>query len=205
MCFSAFAFTPTTVSFRSIGENVESPVFSYFTREMSGPKVKEFDSIRAVVAVRGGIRREDSPPAASKRPTQANTHILVVHMHGASQRPKYTNIHIYTCIHCMNVCMHVCILGVSIFWRHYPMCFINSSSSSSACRSTRLPRRQVPVMEYTHNIHTFTHTTHKCTDTALAQQESSERLAQLSSLSSRRSLSLRFVRHCAKMGLGCCQ
>lgn len=48
------AFTPTTVSFRSICENVESPVFSYSTREMSGPKVKEFDSIR-------GVRREDSP------------------------------------------------------------------------------------------------------------------------------------------------
>lgn len=106
----------------------------------------------------------------------------------------HTHIHTYT-----HACI-VCILGVSIFWRHYPMYFINSSSSS-ACRSTRLPRRQVPVMEYTHNIqHTNTHT-----HTAQAQQESSERLAQLSSLSSRRSLSLLFVRHCAKMGLGCCQ
>lgn len=115
----------------------------------------------------------------------------------ASKIHKHTHAHTYT-----HACI-VCILGVSIFWRHYPMYFINSSSSSSssACRSTRLPRRQVPVMEYTHNTQIHTHNTH----TAEAQQESSERLAQLSSLSSRRSLSLLFVRHCAKMGLGCCQ
>lgn len=67
-----------------------------------------------------------------------------------------TQTHTYTCIH-THACI-VCILGVSIFWRHYPMYFINSSSPS-ACRSTRLPRRQVPDMEYTHNIqHTNTHT-----------------------------------------------
>lgn len=127
-------------------------VFLFYPRnERTQSQRIRFDSWRTA-------RRLSLPAAASRRPTQANAHI--VHMHGASQRPKYTNTHMH--IQHIHVCI-VCILGVSIFWRHYPMYFINSSSSSSssACRSTRLPRRQVPVMEYTHNIqHTNTHRKH---------------------------------------------
>lgn len=129
-------------------------VFLFYPRnERTQSQRIRFDSWRTA-------RRLSLPAAAaSRRPTQANAHI--VHMHGASQRPKYTNTHMH--IHTYTHACIVCILGVSIFWRHYPMYFINSSSSSSsACRSTRLPRRQVPVMEYTHNIqHTNTHTQRK--------------------------------------------
>lgn len=128
--------------------------FPILPEKWADPKSK--NSIRFVPY---GEKTLPLPAAASRRPTQANAH--TVHMHGASQRPKYTNTHMH--MHTYTHACIVCILGVSIFWRHYPMYFINSSSSSSssACRSTRLPRRQVPVMEYTHNIqHTNTHRKH---------------------------------------------
>lgn len=99
------------------------------------------------------------------------------------------HIHTYTCMHSMYLgCIYI-LASLSNVLHQFVVVVV----------STRLPRRQVPVMEYTHNIQ------YRNTHTAQAQQESSERLAQLSSLSSRRSLSLLFVRHCAKMGLGCCQ
>lgn len=98
-------------------------VFLFYPRnERTQSQRIRFDSWRTA-------RRLSLPAAAgSRRPTQANAHI--VHMHGASQRPKYTNTHMH--IHTYTHACIVCILGVSIFWRHYPMYFINSSSSSSA-------------------------------------------------------------------------